>query len=111
MYNHYIIAVGLKLGYTISKVLDRGVIELLGPYGLSSALNRTALSISLSDTRVISTYSTYIIFNALVLIFIVFSPILVAGPSLFELRLIIIYIAASLFVISPGFRVGLAPSH
>jgi len=113
VYNHYIIALGLKLGYTISKVLDRGVIELVGPYGLSSALNKAALSISMSDTRVISTYSTYIIFNALVLIFIVFSPILVesSAPGVtnsaaltFELRLIIIYIAASLFIIYPGFR-------
>ena len=104
VYNHYIIALGLKLGYTISKVLDRGVIELLGPYGLSSALNKAALSISMSDTRVISTYSTYIIFNALVLIFIVFSPILVDSSLLFELRLILIYVAASILVISPGFR-------
>src|SRR6266403_3780461 len=30
IYNHYIIAASLKTGYTISKVLDRGVIELLG---------------------------------------------------------------------------------
>lgn len=104
IYNHYIIALGLKLGYTISKVLDRGVIELVGPYGLASALNKAALSISVSDTKVISTYSTYIIFNALVLIFIVFSPILVDSSLLFELRLIIIYIAAALFIISPGFR-------
>jgi NADH-ubiquinone oxidoreductase chain 5 len=103
IYNHYIIALGLKLGYTISKVLDRGVIELVGPYGLASALNKAALSISISDTRVISTYSTYIIFNALVLIFIVFSPILIDSSLLFELRLIIIYIAAALFIISPGF--------
>lgn len=105
VYNNYIVALGLKLGYTISKVLDRGVIELVGPYGLSSALNKTALSISLSDTRVISTYSTYIIFNALTLIFIVFAPILVNSSLLFELRLLIIYIAASFFVLYPSFKV------
>jgi len=45
IYNHYIISFGLNLGYIISKVLDRGVMELVGPYGLSSALNKTALSI------------------------------------------------------------------
>jgi len=99
VYNHYIISVGLKVGYSISKVLDRGVIELVGPYGISSALSKTALSISLSDTRVISTYSTYIIFNALVLIFIIFSPILVDSSLLFELRIIIIYIAASILIL------------
>jgi len=104
IYNQFFIARGLKLGYTISKILDRGVIELVGPYGLSSALNKTALSISMSDTRVISTYSTYIIFNALCLIFIVFAPILINSSLLFEIRLIIIYIGASIFVLYPGFR-------
>jgi len=104
IYNNFFIARGLKLGYTISKFLDRGVIELVGPYGLSSALNKTALSISMSDTRVISTYSTYIIFNALCLIFIVFAPILINSSLLFEIRLILIYIGASIFVLYPGFR-------
>lgn len=99
IYNHYIIAAGLKIGYTISKILDRGVIELVGPYGLSAALNRTALTISKSDNRVISTYSTYIIFNALCLIFIVFAPILINSSLLFEIRLIIIYIAAAVFAL------------
>jgi len=99
IYNHYIIALGLKIGYTISKVLDRGVIELVGPYGLSTALNKTALSISRSDNRVISTYSTYIIFNTLCLIFIVFAPMLINSSLLFEIRLIIIYIASSIFVL------------
>jgi NADH-ubiquinone oxidoreductase chain 5 len=31
IYNHYIINGGLQLGYVSSKVLDRGVIELVGP--------------------------------------------------------------------------------
>lgn len=104
LYNHYVIAFGLKLGYTISKVLDRGVIELVGPFGITSALSRTALSISMSDTRVISTYSTYIIFNTLILVFIVFAPILIDSSLLFEIRLLIIYIAAAIFVLYPGFR-------
>lgn len=99
IYNHYIIALGLKIGYNISKIFDRGVIELVGPYGLSTALNKTALSISTSDNRVISTYSTYIIFNTLCLIFIVFAPMLIHSSLLFELRLCIIYIAASIFVL------------
>jgi NADH-ubiquinone oxidoreductase chain 5 len=99
IYNQYIIAAGLKIGYTISKVLDRGVIELIGPYGFSATLNQTALSISKSDSRVISTYSTYIIFNTLCLIFIVFAPILLDSSLLFEIRLLIIYIASVIFVL------------
>jgi len=99
IYNQYIIAWSLKIGYKISKLLDRGVIELIGPYGLSTILNKTALSISSSDTRMISTYSTYIIFNTLCLIFIVFSPMLIDSSLLFDIRLIIVYIAASIFVL------------
>ncbi len=36
IYNHFIIQSGLKLGYNISKEIDRGAIEFLGPYGLSN---------------------------------------------------------------------------
>jgi NADH-ubiquinone oxidoreductase chain 5 len=83
----------------MSKIFDRGVIELVGPYGLALTLNKTALSIATSDNRVISTYSTYIIFNALCLIFIVFAPMLIHSSLLFEMRLCIIYIAAAIFVL------------
>jgi len=99
IYNHYIIASGLKIGYNISKFLDKGVVELIGPYGLASTLNKLALNISRSDNRVISTYSTYIIFNALCLIFIVFAPMLINTSLLFEIRLFIIYIASAIFVL------------
>lgn len=67
---------GLELGYIISKVLDKGVIELIGPFGLSNVLNRTALSISRLDTGVITTYSLYITLGLLSLILLVFSPLL-----------------------------------
>jgi len=106
IYNEYIIAAGLKIGYIISKVLDRGVIELVGPYGFSASLNQTALSISKSDNRYISTYSTYIIFNALCLIFIVFAPILLDSALLFEFRLLIIYVASAIFILFQSININ-----
>jgi len=102
IYNHYIIAASLKTGYTISKVLDRGVIELLGPYGLASALNNTATNIAKLDTGVITTYSLYITLGLLSLVFLVFAPILIDTSLLSEIRLIIIYIAALFFVLLPN---------
>jgi NADH-ubiquinone oxidoreductase chain 5 len=99
VYNNYIITPGLKIGYIISKILDRGVVELVGPYGLAASLNQTALNLYKSDNREISTYSTYLIFYTLSLIFIVFAPILLDTSLLFELRLCIIYIAAIFFVL------------
>jgi NADH-ubiquinone oxidoreductase chain 5 len=103
IYNNYIIAAGLKTGYTISKVLDRGVIELLGPYGLASALNSTAKDISKLDTGVITTYSLYITLGLLSLVFLVFAPLLIDTSLLSEIRLVIIYIAALFFVLLPNF--------
>jgi len=102
IYNHYIIAAGLKTGYTISKILDRGVIELLGPYGLASALDNTAINIARLDTAVITTYSLYITLGLLSLVFLVFAPILIDTSLLSEIRLIIIYIAALFFVLLPS---------
>jgi NADH-ubiquinone oxidoreductase chain 5 len=99
IYNKYIITAGFNIGYNISKVLDRGVIELVGPYGLANMFNKTALSISTSDNRIISNYSTYLIFNALCLIFIVFAPMLINSSLLFEIRLFIIYIASAIFIL------------
>jgi NADH-ubiquinone oxidoreductase chain 5 len=104
IYNYYIIGFGLKLSYNISKILDRGVIELIGPYGLSSTLTNTGINISKLDTGIITTYSIYITLSLLSLLFIVFAPILIETSLLNELRLIIIYFAALFVVLSPSFN-------
>src|SRR6266702_4170149 len=93
IYNNYIINKGLELGYTISKVLDRGIIEMVGPYGLSQTLTNTGKNISKLDTGVITTYSIYITLSLLSLIFLIFSPIFIDTSLLNEIRLFIIYIA------------------
>ena len=104
IYNYYFVGFGLQLGYNISKILDRGVIELVGPYGISSALTNTGINISKLDTGVITTYSIYITLSLLSLLFIVFAPILIDTSLLSELRLIIIYFAALFVVLSPSFN-------
>ena len=76
VYNHYIINKGLHLGYAISKVLDRGVIETVGPYVLSNVLINTGNNIAKLDTGIITTYALYITLALLTLLFLVFSPIL-----------------------------------
>jgi len=101
IYNKYIISGGLNLGYTISKVLDRGVIELVGPHGLSTALTDTGVNISKLDTGLITTYSLYITLGLLTLLFLVFAPILIDTSYLSEIRLAIIYISALVLVLSP----------
>ena len=102
VYNNYLIAGGLQLGYTISKVLDRGVIELVGPYGLSNTLTNTGINIGKLDTGVVTTYSLYITLGLLSLLFLVFAPILMDTSLFSEIRLIIIYLAALVLVLSPS---------
>ncbi len=102
IYNKFIIGFGFELGYTISKVLDRGVIELVGPYGISTVLTNTGVNISKLDTGVVTTYSLYITLGLLSLIFLVFAPLLIDTSLISEIRLIIIYLACLLIVLWPN---------
>ena len=102
IYNNYIINKGLIIGYIISKILDRGIIEMVGPYGLSHTLTNTGKNISKLDTGVVTTYSIYITLSLLSLIFLIFAPILIDTSLLNEIRLFIIYIAALIIVLSPS---------
>src|ERR1700727_2227131 len=101
IYNKYFVSNGLILGYTISKVLDKGVIELIGPYGLSNTLTNTGINIHKLDTGIITTYSLYITLGLLSLIFLIFTPILIDTSLLSEIRLAIIYMSALIIVLSP----------
>jgi len=100
IYNNYIVSIGLQLGYTISKVLDRGVIELLGPQGLSNTFTNTGYNISKLDSGVITTYALYITLGLLALVFLVFAPVLLEN-YLSEIRLSLIYFASLIIVLSP----------
>lgn len=97
VYNHYIIGGALKVGLISSKVLDRGIIELVGPYGLSQSLYTAGGKIARFDTGVVTTYGLYIILGLISVLFFLFAPILL-GTSAEELgsdiRLILIYISA-----------------
>jgi NADH-ubiquinone oxidoreductase chain 5 len=102
IYNHYIITKGLNLGYAISKLFDRGVIETIGPYGLSNVLFHSSLNFSKLDTGIVTTYALYITLSLLTLIFLVFSPILIdytIYPIGGEIRLFIVYITSFLFIL------------
>jgi len=100
VYNNYIIGAGLQLGYVISKVLDRGVIELAGPYGLSTILTQTGFNISKLDTGHITTYALYIVLWLTAFLFILFSPILLGETVLDPRLLIIVFYTLGIVLIS-----------
>ena len=81
MINQYIIGGGLRLGYVISKVIDRGVIELFGPFGFSTVLTNAGKSVSNYDTGVITSYALYIILGLISFIFLLFAPLLFSALS------------------------------
>jgi len=76
IYNHFFIQRGLNLGYNISKEIDRGAIEFLGPYGLSNYFYNAGKNLAKLDTGVITTYSLYITIALISLLFILFYPAL-----------------------------------
>jgi hypothetical protein len=78
VYNNFVVAYGLKLGYVVTKVLDRGVIELLGPYGLSSVLINTGVKIGKLDTGIVTSYALYIVLGLISILFILFLPVLIS---------------------------------
>lgn len=104
-YNNYLITGGLKLGYTISKVIDRGIVELRGPFGLSNRLTSTSRNIASYDTGVVTSYALYITLGLITFLFLLFTPILL-GSSLEhvfggDIGLILVFFSA--LVLLPSF--------
>src|ERR1700759_360673 len=89
IYNHYIISKGLEYGHKISKLFDRGILECVGPYGISNSVKNTADTISKLDTGIITTYALYIVLSLISLLFIVFTSIIM-GNVIIDSRLLII---------------------
>jgi NADH-ubiquinone oxidoreductase chain 5 len=71
-YNKYITDYVLKLGGQTTKILDKGSVEILGPYGLEKSLGNLSSNLSKLDTYVITTYALYILMGFLFYIMVPF---------------------------------------
>jgi len=60
-YNKYITGLVLKLGGQTTKVLDKGSVEYIGPYGLEKGLLSISHNIAKLSTGVITSYALYIV--------------------------------------------------
>jgi hypothetical protein len=60
-YNRYITGIVLKLGGQTTKVLDKGSVEYIGPYGLEKGLLNISNNIAKLSTGVITSYALYIL--------------------------------------------------
>jgi NADH-ubiquinone oxidoreductase chain 5 len=90
-YNKYITDFVLKLGGQTTKVIDKGSIELVGPFGLEKGLVILSRNISNLDTGVITSYALYILVG---LTFYMLIPYLYAIDN--NLLIIIIFALLSL---------------
>ena len=72
-YNKYVTSLILNLGGQTTKVIDKGSIELLGPYGLEKGLTILSKNIASLDTGIITSYALYILIG---LIFYILIPYL-----------------------------------
>jgi NADH-ubiquinone oxidoreductase chain 5 len=103
IYNQYFIHSSLKFGILISNILERGIFELVGPFGLSNVLYNSGKNISKLDTGIVTSYALYIVLGLISLVFLIFSPILsqniaVSGSSIseiiFEFRILVVYMTS-----------------
>jgi NADH-ubiquinone oxidoreductase chain 5 len=65
-YNKFITGVVLELGGQTTKVIDKGSIEYLGPYGLEKGLLNISNNISKLNTGVITSYALYILVGLII---------------------------------------------
>jgi len=69
-YNKYITNLVLNLGGQTTKILDKGSIELLGPFGLEKGLLKLSKNITVLSTSVVTTYALYILIGLISYLFI-----------------------------------------
>jgi NADH-ubiquinone oxidoreductase chain 5 len=72
-YNEYVTKFILYLGGLSTKIIDKGSIELIGPYGLEKGLTYISIILAKLDTGIITSYALYILIG---LIFYLLIPYL-----------------------------------
>ena len=103
-YNKYITRFILKLGGHTTKVLDKGSIELLGPYGLEKGLFILSKSLNSLDTGVITTYALYILIGLILYI-------LIPYISLINISILLCIISGLLSIMVNTFSLGIPQPH
>jgi NADH-ubiquinone oxidoreductase chain 5 len=71
-YNRYISGIVLKLGGQTVKVMDKGSVEIFGPFGLERKLTSLSKSINALSTGVVTSYALYILIGLIFYISILY---------------------------------------
>jgi NADH-ubiquinone oxidoreductase chain 5 len=89
-YNKYITNLILNLGGQITKTLDKGSLELFGPFGLERGLVKLSINISYLSTSHVTTYALYILVGFIIYLLYCFLQ--------FDLPLFLIIISLTLII-------------
>ena len=66
VYNEYVVQGALNFGFQTSyKAVDRGLIEMLGPYGISHSIYNTSLNISRMQSGYLYHYAFVMLFGVI----------------------------------------------
>jgi NADH-ubiquinone oxidoreductase chain 5 len=68
-YNKYITNLVLDLGGQITKILDKGSIDLLGPFGLEKVLIKWSKDIASLSTSIVTNYALFILVGFILFVF------------------------------------------
>lgn len=71
-YNNFVTNLVLYLGGQTTKVLDKGSIELIGPFGLEKGLINLSKSLTKLSTGIVTSYALYILIGLISFIFILY---------------------------------------
>jgi len=102
-YNKYIVNFILNLGGQTTKILDKGSIELCGPFGLEKGLISSSKKISSLNTSIVTNYALFILIGFIVYIYILFSLEMGFGFDLFLLIFLISFVLITTFIDEKSF--------
>ena len=75
-YNKYVTNLVLNLGGQTTKVLDKGSIELLGPFGLELGFIKLSKNIAYLSTGIVTSYALYILMGFVIYLLITYLTLL-----------------------------------
>jgi NADH-ubiquinone oxidoreductase chain 5 len=98
IYNKYIVNMVLNLGGQTTRILDKGSIELLGPFGFEKGLIKFSKYISSLSTNIVTIYG---LFNVIAFIGLLFGLYLLSYNYNYSNILILIIIVSNFFIYNP----------
>ena len=90
IYNEYISNIVLILGGQTSKIMDKGIVETFGPYGLQEKFTSISRSINNLSTGIVTSYALYILVGLLFYISVIY--FLATNQNSYNLALLLLII-------------------